>query len=39
MEYLYLLLAMTFSALITVCGRLYNNKNQNVTNVPGCIVC
>lgn len=33
MEYLYLLLAMTFSALITVCGRLYNNKNQNVTNV------
>lgn len=33
MEYFYLLLAMTFSALITVCGRLYNNKNQNVTHV------
>lgn len=33
MDYIYLLLSMAFSALITVSGRLYNNKNQNVTNV------
>lgn len=33
MEYFYLLLAMTFSALITVCGRLYNNKNRELEHV------
>lgn len=33
MEYLYLLLAMTFSALITVSGRLYNNKNRELENI------
>lgn len=33
MPYLHLLLAMTFSATITVGGRLYNNKNQGRANV------
>ena len=33
MEYFYLLLAMTFSALITVSGRLYNNKNRELENI------
>lgn len=33
MTYLYLLLAMTFSATITVGGRLYNAKNENRPNV------
>jgi uncharacterized membrane protein len=33
MEYFYLLLAMTFSALITVSGRLYNNKNRELEYV------
>ena len=33
MEYVYLLLAMTFSAVITIAGRLYNNKNREVKNV------
>lgn len=33
MIYIYLLLAMTFSATITVGGRLYNAKNENRPNV------
>ncbi|MBQ8415479.1 MAG: hypothetical protein IJX13_01045 [Clostridia bacterium] len=33
MEYLYLLFAMVFSAMLTVCGRVYNNKNAQRPNV------
>lgn len=33
--YFYLLMAMTFSAVITVGGRLYNSKNENRLNVSG----
>ena len=33
MDYLYLFLAMVFSALITVSGRLYNNINRQRTHV------
>ncbi len=33
MDYLYLLGAMTFSATITVGGRLYNNKNKGLAHV------
>lgn len=33
MEYLYLLFAMVFSAMLTICGRLYNNKNAQRPNV------
>jgi len=35
MNYFYLLLAMTFSATITVGGRLYNTKNKDRRNVSG----
>ncbi len=35
MSYLYLFMAMVFSGLITVAGRLYNNKNQGIANVSG----
>ena len=35
MSYFYLFLAMTFSALITVAGRFYNNKTKNVEGVSG----
>lgn len=33
MDYLYLFLAMSFSATITVGGRLYNQKNKGIDNV------
>lgn len=33
MEYLYLLCAMTFSALITIGGRLYNSKNLGLSHI------
>lgn len=33
MDYLYLLGAMTFSATITIGGRLYNDKNKGLTHV------
>lgn len=33
MTYFYLAMAMTFSAMITVGGRLYNNKNKDLVNV------
>ena len=33
MSYIYLFLAMTFSALITVGSRFYNSKNQNISHV------
>lgn len=33
MEYIYLLLAMTTSATITIGGRLYNEKNKDRTNI------
>lgn len=32
MEYLYLLMAMTFSATITIGGRLYNDRNKERSN-------
>jgi uncharacterized membrane protein len=35
MNYIYLLFAMTFSATITVAGRLYNSKNDKSMNVSG----
>ena len=33
MDYLYLLGAMTFSATITLGGRLYNNKTKGLSHV------
>lgn len=33
MTYCYLVMAMTFSAMITISGRLYNNKNEDRANV------
>ena len=35
MNYIHLLFAMTFSATITVAGRLYNTKNDKSLNVSG----
>lgn len=35
MSYIYLFLAMTFSAMITVGSRFFNQKNKNVANVSG----
>ena len=33
MTYFYLLMAMSFSATITVGGRLYNNRNRDLASV------
>lgn len=33
MEYIYLVMAMTFSATITIGGRLYNDRNKDLSNV------
>ena len=33
MTYCYLVMAMTFSAMITISGRLYNNRNEGRANV------
>ena len=35
MSYCYLALAMTFSAMITIGGRLYNNKSKDLANASG----
>ena len=35
MTYFYLVMAMTFSATITVGGRLYNNRNKGIQNISG----
>ena len=35
MSYCYLTLAMTFSAMITIGGRLYNNKSKDLANASG----